>query len=236
MNLLAHALLACATLDDTDGQECTGALMADYFSGQALDEYPAGIQAGIRQHRAIDAFTDSHPAFISCRQAIAAAGPPRFTAGILTDIFWVHVLASEWASWGQRLSGLELHQFCDLVHARLGQTREWHSPGFALAYPWITGLSWLSSYAQLEGIRMSLAGISRRMSGRPRLDECVGILVALDKPIRRDFVAFWPDLVAFARAWPATQPNRQFSNSALGSTLKPSSSLDGTGPRGVSGS
>lgn len=208
MNLLAHALLACSTLENTDGQECTGALMADYFSGQAPGDYPAGIQTGIRQHRAIDAFTDSHPAFTSCRRAIAGAGAPRFTAGILADIFWDHVLASEWKTWGKGLCGLDLQPFCELVHARLGQTEPWHSPGFARAYPWIVGLSWLSSYARLEGISMSLAGISRRMSGHPRLDESVGILVALDEPIRRDFAAFWPDMVAFAQAWPATQADR----------------------------
>jgi acyl carrier protein phosphodiesterase len=179
------------------------------------DFRPAGIfeawteiQAGIRQHRAIDAFTDAHPALVSCRRAIAGAGAPRFTAGILADIFWDHVLASEWASWGLGLCGLELQPFCEIVHARLGQTEGWHSPGFVQAYPWIVGLSWLSSYARLEGISLSLSGISRRMSGRPRLEDSIGILVALDEPIRRDFAAFWPDLVAFARSWSAAQADR----------------------------
>ncbi|MCK7537935.1 MAG: hypothetical protein MZV63_46775 [Marinilabiliales bacterium] len=37
-------------------------------------------------------------------------------------------------------------------------------------------------------------GCRGRMSGRPRLGDSVGILVALDEPIRRYFAAFWPDL------------------------------------------
>ncbi|MFH2115334.1 MAG: hypothetical protein ABIJ86_12595, partial [Spirochaetota bacterium] len=99
MNLLAHALLACSTLEDSTledstGLECTGALMADYFTGQNLLAYPPGIQTGIRQHRDIDAFTDHHRVFREYRQAIATAGAPRFTAGmgaaIIPDMSWHH--------------------------------------------------------------------------------------------------------------------------------------------------
>jgi len=209
VNLLAHALLACSTLEDSTledstGLECTGALMADYFTGQNLLAYPPGIQTGIRQHRDIDAFTDHHRVFREYRQAIATAGAPRFTSGILADIFWDHVLASEWDSWGKPLCGQDLEPFCAGVYARLGKTRAYHSPGFARAYPWIVGMSWLSSYARRDGIQRTLMGLAGRMSGGGVLNGCVRIMDELDGPMRRGFSVFWPELVGFAKGWDLT--------------------------------
>lgn len=203
MNLLAHALLAYATLDDTDGQECTGSMMADFFAGQDAENYPAGIRAGMAQHRDIDGFTDAHPSFVTCRRAIADAGAPRFTAGILTDIFWDHVLASDWETWGKPLCGLDLEPFCAEIYGRLGQTRAHHSPGFARAYSWIVDLSWLTSYAKPAGIEQTLQGLSTRMSGNLDLAASIDLLTQLETPIRDSFAAFWPDLVDFARGWRA---------------------------------
>jgi len=201
MNLLAHALLACHTLENTEGHERTGAVMADFFTGQRLADYPIGIQTGIRQHRDIDAFTDSHPAFVQCRQLIAAAGAPRFTAGILTDIFWDHVLASEWATWGEPLCGVDLESFSEAFYKTLELTRSLHSPSFAQAYPWIVRMSWFTSWERKDGIRRTLAGLSRYMSGSVDLAASITIMVEQDLPIRRHFGVFWPDLVAFAEAW-----------------------------------
>lgn len=201
MNLLAHALLAYTTLNDTDGQECTGSMMADFFAGQNAEDYPVGIRAGITQHRHIDGFTDAHPSFVTCRRAIADAGAPRFTAGILTDVFWDHVLASDWQDWGKPLCGLNLEPFCAEIYSRLGKTRAHHSPGFAKAYSWIVDLSWLNSYAEPAGIEQTLKGLSTRMSGHLDLAASVSLLTDLEKPIRNNFASFWPDLVKFARGW-----------------------------------
>ncbi len=213
MNLLAHALLACTTLPDPSGQTCTGALMADYYPGSTIEVYPSGIRTGILQHRAIDAFTDGHPRFIACRKAIAEAGAPRFTAGILADIFWDHVLASEWPDWGLPLCGLELEPFCLRVYHMLDLTRDFQNPGFTDALEWMSRHHWLARYASLDGIGNTLRGLSGRMSGKPDLAAAVKILVALDKPIRAAFLEFWPELVAFSRDWarrktPATAQER----------------------------
>lgn len=201
MNLLAHALLAYATLDDTGGQQCTGAVMADYFTGQRLEAYPAGICTGIRQHRAIDSYTDQHARYASCRRAIASAGAPAHTAGILADVFFDHVLASEWDRWGKPLCALELEPFGERLYAIFDGTRAWHSPIFAQVYPWMRRMSWFSGWAHRDGIQQTLSGLSRHMSGTVDLAESITILDRLDTTIRLDFAAFWPDLVGFARGW-----------------------------------
>ncbi len=201
MNLLAHALLAHTSLDDTEGQECTGALMADFFTGQDIERYPPGIRKGIRQHRDIDGFTDAHPRYIACRRFIASEGVPRHSAGILLDIFWDYVLASEWERWGEPLCGLGLEPFCSLINQRLDMSKAAHSPSFSRAYSWIVASSWLSSYASLDGIERTLRGISTHMSGHIELAESIGLLTRGYTRIQADFSAFWPELIAFACSW-----------------------------------
>ena len=201
MNLLAHALLAYISLDDTGGQECSGALMADFFTGQDIERYPPGIRKGIRQHRDIDSFTDAHPRSIVCRRALSNEGVPRHCAGILLDIFWDYVLASEWEHWGEPLCGLGLEPFCSCIYARLGMSQAAHSPSFSKAYPWLVGMSWLSSYASLEGIDQTLKGISSHMSGNIDLSESLGLLTDGYAWIQAGFAGIWPELVAFACSW-----------------------------------
>jgi len=201
MNLLAHALLAYSTLPDESGETCTGAVMADYFTGQRLEDYPPGIRIGIRQHRAIDTFTDQHPRFASSRRAIADAGAPAHTAGILADVFFDHVLASEWGRWGKPLCTLELEPFGERLCSIFDGTKAWHSPIFAQVCPWISRMSWFSGWAHREGIERTLSGLSHHMSGTVDLAKSITILDRLDTTIRLDFAAFWPDLVGFARHW-----------------------------------
>ena len=60
MNFLGHALLS-----NKDEGLLLGNMMGDFIKGRlALAAYPKQVQAGILMHRAIDQFTDQHPALI----------------------------------------------------------------------------------------------------------------------------------------------------------------------------
>jgi acyl carrier protein phosphodiesterase len=56
VNYLAHLFLA-----DSTPASMTGNLMADFVKGDAMLTLPPEVQAGVRQHRAIDRFTDTPP-------------------------------------------------------------------------------------------------------------------------------------------------------------------------------
>ena len=57
MNYLAHAYLSFG-----HKEVLTGNMISDFVKGKARFQYPEGIQKGIMLHRAIDDFTDTHPA------------------------------------------------------------------------------------------------------------------------------------------------------------------------------
>lgn len=194
MNLLAHALIAHATLPDHGGQEVTGAIMADFFGGQNLEDYPTALTAGIRQHRAVDDFTDRHPAFRELCSLLDNAGAPRLMAGILLDLFWDQVLGSHWEAFGKPLCGMDLAAFCALTNSRLLATAAYHSPRFHRVVPWLVGENWLAAYATRDGIAATLEGLSHRMTGGGGLLGCERLLDSHGVELEAGFRRFWVDL------------------------------------------
>ncbi len=199
MNLLAHALLAYAFLPDTNGLETTGAIMADYFSGEAAEDYPEGMALGIAHHRRIDAFTDTHAAFAAARESLGADAPPH-SSGILVDLFWDNVLASGWDSYGRPLCAAGLADFSKAVYARIEEARAHWSPQFERVAPWIISMDWLGSYAFPENVDRALRGLASRLPHGAPLAECGRLLPVHRASLEEAFRAFWPEAIAFARS------------------------------------
>ncbi|MBK6633182.1 MAG: hypothetical protein IPG38_01660 [Chitinophagaceae bacterium] len=57
MNYLAHAYLSF-----NDPEILLGNMISDYIKGKKQFDYPLPVQKGIRLHRFIDQFTDTHAA------------------------------------------------------------------------------------------------------------------------------------------------------------------------------
>ncbi len=91
MNFLAHLFLT----KDYSEEVSIGNFIADAVKGlKALSNYPEYIQKGIRIHREIDSFTDTHPLFKKGTKRLHS-NYGKF-AGIIMDIFYDHILALNW--------------------------------------------------------------------------------------------------------------------------------------------
>jgi acyl carrier protein phosphodiesterase len=197
MNLLAHALLAHAFLPDSGGMETCGAIMADYFSGEKLSDYPEAVGRGIVHHRRIDAFTDSHPEFALSRALLASEAPPH-SSGILVDLFWDNILGSRWEEFGKPLCGTDLSAFSRSAYERLGRSRAFRSPMFSRVAPWIISMDWLGAYASEKGIDRALRGLASRLPHGGPLAGCARLMGIHRAALEERFRAFWPELVEFA--------------------------------------
>ena len=91
MNFLAHAWLVSAGSDDF----LYGNLIADGVKGRDLSDWPAAIAQGVRHHRRVDAWVDSHPSVANARRRAPVA--QRRYAGIALDMLWDHFLARDTA-------------------------------------------------------------------------------------------------------------------------------------------
>ena len=92
MNYLAHALLAGPLATDR-----VGGVAGDFVKG-LLQPRPAwldpALAEGVRLHRRIDSFADTHPAFRRSRARVSDTRK-RF-GGVLVDMFYDHFLAVHW--------------------------------------------------------------------------------------------------------------------------------------------
>jgi acyl carrier protein phosphodiesterase len=195
LNFLAHALLA-----GDQPALIVGGVAGDWIKGQLPGELPEDLAKGVALHRAIDSFADSHPAFRKSRSRISANR--RRYAGVLVDVFYDHLLASNWTT----LHHQPLHQYCATIY-RLVADRLNDLP--ALSRPALMLMAkedWLTSYARIDGI----ADVLNRMSRRARQPNPLAageqeFLADIDG-FAGDFHDWLADARAFCRRWQA-HPN-----------------------------
>jgi acyl carrier protein phosphodiesterase len=151
MNFLAHAFLA-----GDDPALIVGGVVGDWIKGMLPGPLPADLARGVRLHRAIDSFAETHPAFRASRQRISATR--RRYSGVLVDMFYDHLLAATWhRHHAVALEDYRVHTY-RLIEARLADLPESTLGALHMR----ARDNWLASYAGIECIPQVLVRMSRR--------------------------------------------------------------------------
>lgn len=202
MNFLAHLYLsgpdpAAPAYPDL----VVGNFIADSVPGRQLDRYPAGVQAGIRLHRAIDTFTDAHPVVRQSTARLRQAGYGKY-AGVVSDVFFDHFLARHFSDFTSE----PLAAFTQRLYALLaGREAEFPAP-VRRFLPHLMAHNWLLHYADLSGIGRALSGLSRRASPGSGMETAPEELRRNYAAYAADFRAFFPQLQAFVQEQLLTGP------------------------------
>ena len=200
MNFLAHLLLAGP---DASAPAYTGHLLgqfiADSVPGRQLERYLPEVQAGIRQHRAIDTFTDQHPVVRRSTARLRAAGTGKY-AGVVADMFYDHFLATNFGEFSTE----SLPAFTQRVYATLAQRAAEFPAPVQRYFPYLVQQNWLLGYADIAGIERALQGLSRRASPGSGMDTAGAELRRNYAAYEADFRAFFPELLAFAEVDPSS--------------------------------
>jgi acyl carrier protein phosphodiesterase len=169
-----------------------GALLGDYVKGRLCGELPIAIEHGVRLHRLIDAFTDSHPAVHALR-ALFVAGERRL-AGIVTDMFFDHFLVLHWA----RFHPLALRRFSERVHDILDAHEAVLPPAGRVYAGRMRKYDLLCGYRDVQRIDGALRHIGVRL-GRERLMRAATQRAWDELPrFEAAFLAFYPEAIAKA--------------------------------------
>jgi acyl carrier protein phosphodiesterase len=181
MNWLAHLVLS-----DPIPAFRVGNVLADILPIGELRALPEPFQAGIARHRAIDSFTDKHPVF---RRSVARLDATyRRYGGVIVDIFYDHLLTQQWSEHGSA----HLQDFVAGFHDDVERVRRDIPPGaYSILHRMKTG-AWLTSYGDVDGVRITLNRISKRLR-RPFDLGGAAIQLQLHAPaFAQDFAEFFP--------------------------------------------
>lgn len=187
MNLLAHAYLS----GRNDGY-LIGNFIGDFIKGDPAHPrhglLPDEI-TGVRIHRAIDTFTDAHPAVAAVRELLR----PRCHkyAGVAVDVFFDHFLATQF----RELTSNDLNEFVDWFYQTLRTYADRLPPRAARMAQYMMAQDWVRTYQTTDGIHRALNGLAQRTPYASGLETAVVDLVAYYGPINKHFLRFWPELV-----------------------------------------
>lgn len=152
MNFLAHAYLSFNNPDILAGN-----MISDFVKGRKQYNYRLPIQKGIRLHRLIDTFTDSH----ACTKAIKHFFQPVYGlyAGAFTDIVYDYFLANDQKEFTSLTS---LGDFTTLTYVQLQQNLNELPDAFQQMFPYMRDHDWLYGYRETTGIMKSFNGMAHR--------------------------------------------------------------------------
>ncbi len=186
MNFLAHFHLAWP-----DEGLVAGGLEGDYYKGPLRGELPAGIERGVRLHRAIDAYTDHHPLVVQLRHDFPR--DLRRYAGILIDLSFDHYLSKYWRDY----CDIPLGEFNSGVYRALQAHEHSLSQGSRRMLARMLEYDILGLYLDWDTVPASAQRIGQRFRrANPLVDVGPALTPARDM-LERAFLGFYPDLQTF---------------------------------------
>jgi acyl carrier protein phosphodiesterase len=151
MNYLAHAYLSFGV-----PSLLLGNMISDFVKGKKQFNYPEAVQKGIVLHRAIDSFTDNHPA----TKAAAAFFKPayRLYSAAFIDVVYDHFLAND----KEAFPANTLLPFTLEVYELMEKQKNLMPDYFRKMFPYMKEQNWLYNYQHKWGIERSFEGLVRR--------------------------------------------------------------------------
>ena len=188
MNYLAHAYLSFG-----DPEVLAGNLISDFIKGKKKYDYPAGIQKGIALHRAIDTYTDDHPATKEAKEILRPVY--RLYSGALVDVLYDHFLATDVNEFTKE----SLFDFSQQVYASIDRQIQWLPERFTKMFPYMKTQNWLFNYHTMWGTEKSLEGVVRRSRYLTESGAAYHLFEQHYQLFSDCYRQFWKDLLPFAR-------------------------------------
>lgn len=160
--------------------------MADQVKGRDLSRFSKGVRTGIKLHRHIDHFTDTHSLNVDARRNIR----PQMGkyAGVVLDVFQDHFLAKHWT----RYHSMPLHKYVEEVYSLL-TTRSAEMPERTqFLFGYMKEQDWLGNYATVQGIDRALQGLARRAVNGAQMTHAKEVLVDNYEMLETNFSTFFP--------------------------------------------
>lgn len=189
MNYLAHIQLA-----HTTNTSLVGNFLGDFVKGSDLTHLPDNIQKGIRLHRSIDSFTDSH----DCVSTLRSTFPRniRRMSGVVIDIYFDHLLSLHWDKYNNATMKSILEVFYDQLentHAKVGGR-------FTEVKIGLLQHKWLHEYEQKKAVIRAFHQIEKRLKYKITFaNEAANFIDQNHDEMSQVFNDFYPQLIGYCK-------------------------------------
>jgi acyl carrier protein phosphodiesterase len=188
LNYLAHIFLSgnCSQLK-------IGNFIGDFVKGSQYNNYPTILSRGVVFHRAIDAFTDSHPVFRNTKTFLFPVFG-RYSA-ILVDMYFDHFLARNFEKFTE---GKSLVCFATSFYFSVLLNYRHLPPKLKRFIFHFVFTNRLKKYATLSGLKSSLDIMSQYKVRAINPDLTIEFLKANYDLLEENFNLFMPDVMKFS--------------------------------------
>ncbi len=186
MNFLAHLYLSG---DDKD--LILGNFIADMVKGKQIEKFSPGIIRGIKMHRMIDEYTDSHK--IVARSKSRLSSKYRHYSAVIVDMYYDHFLARNWKDY----SDVSIDNFLNNAYNVLLGNYLLLPLKAQKILPFMISANWLVNYGDLERLQKNFEGLSRRTPFESGMENAVGDLIENYGDFLSEFREFFPQLVDY---------------------------------------
>ena len=187
MNFLAHSYLSFSE------EQLVGNMIADFVKNRDVARLPESIQKGIKLHRAIDTFTDTHPLI---HEAKAPFRPlVRLYSGAFVDVAFDYFLANDTTENFQR----EWQEHSQRVYAVLRQYEEFLPEVFKKVLDKMQQDDWLYNYRNEWGIEYSFRNVVNPAQFLDKTTNVFPAFLANKDFLREKYEIFFPEINSFAQ-------------------------------------
>lgn len=180
MNYLAHSILSF-----TDGQ-LVGNMIADFIKNNERENFPLEIQEGIRLHRTIDTFTDSHPAVSEAKKIFSPL--VRLYSGAFVDVAFDYFVAHHYP-----LEDLKNHSL--RTYKILWENEKWLPENYKRMLIRMEQDDWLTNYRQDQGIKFSMQNVLNKAKYLEKSIPVFDTFLKNKEPLQFWFDQFFPDIL-----------------------------------------
>ncbi len=188
MNYLAHAYLSFK-----ETEILIGNMISDFVKGKKKFDYSHQIQNGIALHRAIDDFTDHHPATIKAKQFFRPVYG--LYAGAFMDVAYDHFLALDTNEFKNEPA---LKEFSWNVYQVLQKNFSVLPDRFQSILPYMESQDWLTNCRFRWGLQKSFGGLVYRAKYLHESEIAFSIFNEHYDELSDCYAEFFPDLKIFS--------------------------------------
>lgn len=185
MNFLAHSFLSSSE------EELVGNMIADFVKNRELALLPIGIQQGIKKHRAIDTFTDSHPIIHETKRVFSPL--VRLYSGAFVDVSFDYFLANdtsiktdeEWLLHSQK------------VYDTLAKYKEFLPEHFKSVLERMQKDNWLYNYRNEWGVEYSFRNLVNKAKYLEKDLNVFPLFLEHKDFLQKQYERFFPEIKTF---------------------------------------